>query len=320
MTNKLKKFIEYSRERVRVNYDLVIAFAGIDPGVGKSTLAIMTGMGIDDSFDLEKNIAYIPRFDHIEKQFKGFPKYSYFLIDEAIKVLYKLRWMDKLQQSLNEMYDLERKRNICTALCIPRFIDLNEHFRNYRVKLWVQLVARGIAVVYARDTDPHTTDPWHIKENYEMKRDTWYKRGKKIADIDIEERLDMERRTINYLMDFRFDPLDPVIEQKYLDILQKKKEEFDAMRSQEDQEAEEGRIPKSVRKTREQLKITIINLTKSGLSAKEISRIIPYVPLDRIYKTLQEAGIKPTKKPYETVNEEEDRLENEEREKKLLKS
>jgi hypothetical protein len=221
----------------------------------------------------------------------NYPKYSYYLIDEAVKVLYKLHWMDRLQQQLNEMYDLERKRNICTALCIPRFIDLNEHFRNYRVKVWVQLIARGRAVVYIRDSDKDAKDPWHVAENYEMKKNYWYKRGKRIADIDIDERIDIERKTVNYLMDFEFDPLPPDMEIRYLELLDIKKKEWDTIRKDEiDAEKEKRPGPMLAKKTT-QLENLVVALANSGKTAFEIKEMAGIGSFSWIYDIFNKHGI-----------------------------
>jgi hypothetical protein len=286
MEISLKRLCEAFNKRLDNNYDLVIAFAGINPGVGKTTLAIQTGMMTDPNFTLEKNVAYFPNFDLIKEQFFSFEKKSYFLIDEAIKVLYKLRWMDRLQIKIDEMYALERKRNICTALCIPRFIDLNEQFRNYRVKFWFQIIERGVAIVYTRDEDEHCPDPWHFKENYEMKREYWYKRGRRVADISTEERLQIARNTIGYVTDIKFDALDPEIEKRYIGLLEKHKDEEKNM-------VEEKREPDVLREREKQRIINyenaIVALFEKGLEPQMIAKTIK-ADDKNIYRILKKYG------------------------------
>ena len=294
MVDRLKKFIEVAKQRLQINYDFVVAIAGIDPGVGKTALAIQIGMGIDDNFTLRNNIAYIPQMEHIEKQFMGFPKYSCFLIDEAIKVLYKLNWMDKLQQSLNELYDLERKRNICTILCIPRFIDLNEHFRHYRVKVWIQILSRGQAIVYIRDPDEHCIDPWHIKESYELKKKLWYDARKKIADIDINERIEVAKKLNNYLTHFEFGPLSPRLENQYLDILDEKKQEYLKLKEEQTKVKENTKIgPRELRR-REMYKSFVLNMHRKGWTVKQMKEMLgEAVHMTEIYTILKNANLAP---------------------------
>lgn len=219
LTPSLKKFCKMMRRRLRKDWDAVIGIEGPDPGVGKTCLNISLGYGIDpESFNLATNVFYLSgslsAASHtIEKQFNGLNKYSYFAIDEGEDALYKLQWFNVLQQSLNLLYMKERKQNKATGICIPRFMDFNEMFRNYRIKYRIYVIDRGIAVAYLRDSDKDVMDPWHVRENEIIKKKFF--RGKPIAERTVQDRLEAERRTLNYWFDFTFNDLPAEVWEEY---------------------------------------------------------------------------------------------------------
>jgi len=179
---------------------------------GKTTLGIIQGYLIDRNFDLIKNIAYIPDATQISRQFNELPKYSYFLIDEAIKALYKLGWYSLVQQSIVKMYATERYQNKCSCVIIPRFRDLTENFRNHKVQYWFHVITRGYGVCFVRDEDKDVKDPWHFDENLKYK--TKFSRGA-IRNLTLRKVITAEKRTKNYLFDFSFPQLPDKIENVY---------------------------------------------------------------------------------------------------------
>ena len=213
-TTTLPEIAREIRLNLRDNYDQVVAITGLKKGMGKSHLAIQLGEQIDDNFDYKKNIAYLPDSEQIQKQFNELKRYQCYDVDEAIKVLYKLRWMDKLQQIITEMYETERKQNKCTLLLIPRFRDLTENFRNHQVDIWINIIARGLAVVRMKDPDQDVKDPWYFDINERRKKDMFG--SEKIWRITLEKRIQAESRMKNYVGTFFFDALPDEKEQLYL--------------------------------------------------------------------------------------------------------
>lgn len=204
--------IKMCRKRVRQDWDLIIAFTG-ETGSGKSTLAVQFGEDTDDGFNYTKNISFLPDEAEVHQRFNSVNRYGFYLIDEAVAVLHKHHWYDKMQQSINELYDLERRQNKITGLCIPRFRNLTENFRNYKVKLHVNVLCRGLAVVRLIDPDQDIKDPWHLDQNIKMK-DKFFKNDK-VGEIYISRRLTIERSMPNYLCDFVFKDLPPVKKELY---------------------------------------------------------------------------------------------------------
>lgn len=219
LTPSLKSFCKKLRRRLRLDWDAVLGIEGPDPGVGKTCLNIQLGYGTDpENFNLNTSVFYLAgslssTAKKVEKQFNQLPQYAYYMIDEGEDALYKLQWFNALQQSINLMYMKERKQNKATGICIPRFLDFNELFRNYRIKYRIYIIDRGVAVAYLRDSDKDVLDPWHVKENQKIKEKFF--RNKQISERTVDERLEAERRTVNYWFDFTFNDLPPEVWVEY---------------------------------------------------------------------------------------------------------
>ncbi len=188
--------------------------------MGKSTLAIQLGKYIDKKFDLIKNICYLPTTEELEDKFYSLPQFSVFVIDEAIKVVYKLRWQEKIQIRINEMYATERWQNKCTLMLIPRFTDLNEYFRNQRVKLWIHILSRGYCLIFKPvDENMFSKDPWDIKNNYKILNEFFLKNRRFIYEFDREmfEKI-LNKNCINFVASFEFEDLDEETKSKYREL------------------------------------------------------------------------------------------------------
>jgi len=210
----LKSVAELVQERVSKEWDLVIGITG-EEGVGKSTLAILLSKLIDPRFDLVKNVAYLPTYDEVQGKFYALKPKQVFLVDEAIKVLYKLRWADKFQIELNEMYATERYQTKVTILCMPRFLDFNERFRNHRIKIWIHVFGRGRAAVFIKDDiNIYASDPWYTKENYKM----LVKSFKKARANSLEEKLSVYEKAKNFSFFIQFPMLEPADELRYKEL------------------------------------------------------------------------------------------------------
>ena len=209
-------FISGIKQRLRSKYDLVIAITG-EEGVSKSCLGIWLGFLLDDNFNIEKNVAYLPSSLEIKDKFNSLKRFSVLDIDESCRGLNKKKWHDKLQQDLVDLYTTERFRNICSLVLMPRFKDFTESFRNHRIKIWIHILHRtstyAQAVVYVRDDDKDCEFPWHQKENYKLKLKKF--RGKKVSERRLSDKLTYERRTTNYLLDFKYPKLPEEIEKAY---------------------------------------------------------------------------------------------------------
>jgi len=198
--------------RVREDKDLVIGLCGAE-GDGKSTLAIQLGLACDPSFNLRDNELYAPTENEVKEKLLGLPKYSVLVADEAIKILYKLRHSSRMQIFLNTLYALARKENKITILCMPRFRDFNEFFRNHRIKIWIQIIERGVAVVFVKDKSPFSKDPWWLDQNQKIVDKAT--RNKRIIEYGTYEMIEVLKRCRLYYKTIHFDPLPENIKDEY---------------------------------------------------------------------------------------------------------
>lgn len=217
LLNELNLVVDGFKERLEENWDIVVAITG-EEGVGKSTFSIQLAKKLDSKFDLEKNVSYLPNEEEVEFKFYEIRPKSVLLIDEAVKGFYKLNWQDKMQQRINQMYATERWQNKITLLLIPRFTDLNEFFRNHRVRFWFHIFKRGYGVMLSKDIiNPFNPDPWFMKENFKAIDEFLKKRKSFNLKVEEIEKL-YEKRIRNFVTFFTFEDLDEETKSKYLEL------------------------------------------------------------------------------------------------------
>lgn len=195
------------------DWDIVVALAG-EEGSGKSTLAIQLARLIDPGFKLESHVIFDPNNKVVVDKVKTLPKYSCIILDEAIKTMYKLNWASTEQKMLNMAFALCRKYNQIVILCIPRFRDLNEQFRNWRAKLWIQVVERGRAAIFTPDmANIWHLDPWHMEENSRFLLKST--KRMRYSDIDTDKKIDLWNKVGSFLDECPFEKLPEDIEGQY---------------------------------------------------------------------------------------------------------
>lgn len=258
--------------RAKDDRDVVCAISGYE-GDGKSTLAVhhtidinrlrgMTDEEILERFD--DYMLYSPNKEITAEKVMKPDKYAPINSDEATKALYKLNWASEGQKYLNMLYQLCRKENKVNLFCIPRFTDLNEYFRNHRVLFWIFIVERGTAVLMQKDWNPFTTDPWHLKENEKILKESM--RRKKIIDLSPNEKIALLQKTQNFVAVFHYDDLEKPFKKKYLEG--KNKHGYDEM----SQTADVG--GKLLDKYKEGLRKSVLALREKGLTVMDIGKII----------------------------------------------
>jgi len=279
LDDELIAFINLLKKRLRQDWDIVLAITG-EEGSGKSTLGMLLGKLIDKRFDFEKNVSFLPDEKEIRDEFTALKKYQCYVIDEAIRSLYKMNFMSNLQQMLVQMWATERYQNKATIMIIPRFKDLTENFRNHRVKIWIHVLTRGHAIVYLRDDDPHSKDPWQFDymERFKMKA---YGR-KNVATIDVAKRLSIERKMRNYLFDFTFPDLDPVDKQKYNYMKHQSRIEF-IDKQAEEEKTQGGKLATKYGKDRQWLIGHIYeNLTGQGKRTETMEMLCEKLSISKL--------------------------------------
>lgn len=277
----LKYFCKTIRKELREQRDEVIGITGY-PGLGKSQLATIIAVLIDYEYTFGDNICFIPTSKEIEKQYLSLPMYSVLHIDEASRGIHKHKWHDKMQQKLNELYDTDREGHyLCTLLLMPRFQNFTENFRNFRIKYWINITDRGIAVVYKRDEDKDAKDPWHLDENYKLKQKRWG--NKKIYDREIPEIVRMEQQTLNYWFYFTV----PEIPKDVWSIYQDLKKESRQIASERELEPEAETYKERLSREKKQRHIRVWELHGKGYTYNEIAALEGISP-DTVKRDLRE--------------------------------
>lgn len=220
---KIDELAKQIRHMLRDDKDCVIGITAIFEREGKSTLAVQLGRAIDNDFKLERNILFAPTVKGILNLVHGLPKYSVIDADEAIKVLYKLKRWERMSIFLNQLYAICGQENHATLLCMVRFRDFNEFFRNHKIRIWIHVVERGIAVIMYKDKSPFSKDPWHMDENDGIFRQAIMK--KKVVEYTTEDVLKALSKSSNYVDVLYFDDMEEELRIEYKDL--KKKYSYD---------------------------------------------------------------------------------------------
>lgn len=279
----LINFTDGVRKRLRQGDDLCIAITSPE-GMGKSNLGVLIGFLVDLKFDLVKNVCYLPSSEQITKQFNAIKKFQALLIDESCNALHKFNWMKKKQKELVANYTTERWQSKLSIFLNPRFKDFSEAFRNHRIRIWINIILKNVekgyahAIVYCRDDDKDSEEPWNVKQNFKLKQKKF--RKKKISERKVSDILQFERGTINYLFDFRFPVLPKELEDSYKHL----KIESRNNQPQEDEDANISNTEKkylratiSLIKEMQKIKPELQQLyfaEVTGLAKQTISRII----------------------------------------------
>ncbi len=252
------------RKHVRDDWDAVLAITGKE-GVSKSTCANWIGFKADKGYTLEKNVLYSPNEKEMVEAIKKLPRFGAVNGDEAIKVLYKQRWW--LQSFINMFYRLCRQENKITILCMPRFSEFNEGFRNHRIQIWIHLLDRGLGIAFTKDWNPFVKDPWHTDENERMVKK--YTKGQKLYQMTLERKISILKRSKNFLDVVTFPDLPEDIRIRYKELAASHKYEgMDAEMTRR------GRTNKIVAKLKEDRKFLKDEYKKStGKSDAQIAQM-----------------------------------------------
>lgn len=250
------------RRRLRKDWDLYYSLEG-QAGVGKSCLSIIIGMLVDDNFQLDQNISYIPKGSELKDKFMAMRKYSYMQIDEAIRAMSRYKWQSKQQQEVMEMAATERFRNQCIAFLVPNFYSLARSLRERRldIRVWVQ--ARGDAIVYFKLNDKDSEDVWQIKSALEIKSKYWYRlkqRGKALMSMSTAARLKLEQRTPTYAFHFTFPDLKVLAPEIYKEYNRSKAVSRNAQKEEEAANEPQGYMGRRAERQMEQRNSLIVNL------------------------------------------------------------
>ena len=250
------------RKKTREDYDAVVGITG-DEGVSKSTLANHIGFDTDRAYTFEKNCLFSPDEQSMVEAIRKLPRFSTVNADEAIKILYKQQWW--VQVFINKFYRLCRQDNKISILCMPRFSEFNEGFRNHRILVWIHLLDRGIGVVFMKDWNPFSPDPWHVKDNYNIIQK--YTRRKKYFQVSVERKINILSKSSNFVDTITFPdlPKEKRIEYKVLAAKHKYKGMEEEMKFGQRRSKVDEKYKKRERAWKELIK------EKTGMTDKQIA-------------------------------------------------
>lgn len=258
------------KRRVRKDYDAVVAITG-EEGVGKSTLANQIGFVVDKNYSIEHNILYSPNKDKIKEKILGLPRFSAVNADEAIKILYKQQWYTPLQIFINTFYRLCRQENKISILCMPKFADFNEGFRNHRIILWIHLLGRGIGIAFQKDWSPFAKDLWWFKENQKLVEK--YRKRKKFGDFNLKKKISVLQKSVNFLDIITFPDLNEEDRIFYKKIASKHK--YEGLDEEYQRAVQKSKL---IDKYQGIVKKSITHLLEDGLNQKDVAKKLGISP------------------------------------------
>lgn|SRR3990167_2815735 len=216
----LKDVAQIATNRTKLDKDIAIAITGTE-GEGKSALSIGLGLEIDPLFEIKRNVLFSPTVKEITDKIYSLPPYTPIIADEAIKIMYKLNWGQKIQRYLNTVYALCRKQNKISIFNLPRFTDASEYFRNHRIRLWIHIIdgisnqkQEGYAVLMSRSWNPIGQDVWGMK-TFDKEIEKGRKRRKMDAEYDLEDRISLFETMPTFVGAVKFKWVSPHIWEEY---------------------------------------------------------------------------------------------------------
>ena len=205
---------QFGRNLTSKKKDFVLIITGY-PGEGKSVLAVQMAKSYDKRFTYERNLIY-SRKELIEKV-ENYPP-SAFIIDESINILYKREWNKGTQKNLIKLLNICRSKKHMLIFVQPNFEDLDKDVRMSRLRVWIDVITRGVGVMYKPIKSlGGGKDPWNLDDNDRIIRYYIKKHG------FVEGYLEGSIRTENFQNFIRWEDLSQREYDLYEDVKDNKK-------------------------------------------------------------------------------------------------
>jgi len=252
----LKRITSILNKVTNSNFQNILVVSG-RTGVGKSTFALRAALEGDPNFTLEKNVLYNPNISDVMKAIKELPYGSYIILDEAIKVAYKLEWWSETNRLMDKFFNLCRKERKTIIFCIPNFNDLSKAFREM-TNLWVHVLERGKGVLLTKDPLFMGRTSWNLERMYKRFQNNL--KGRRYSEIGSSDLLYLLRRSQHYVGEFDFNKLSAKFEAKYEFLRDKEKYKDLELRKPTDKKTDE-------------IKVYRYALNLLGLKQKDIAKL-----------------------------------------------
>jgi hypothetical protein len=223
---KLKKVInpihiaQYGKLLTKTSRDCPIAVTGY-AGEGKSVLVKQIANAYDRRFNFDRNFIY--GREELKRKIDELPP-SALCVDESMNVLYKRDWGTKGQKEVIKLLDLCRFKKHTIIFTQPTFTALDSHVRDFRLRLWIYVIMRGLAVVFRPIRGISYEDPWFLRENNEIIN----KYIKKLGEI--EGRIEGCYHSKNFLAFIRWDDISKEEYEIYEEVKNRKKDDYEEVK------------------------------------------------------------------------------------------
>jgi len=267
--HELAKSIVYRNKK---DWDLWVAVTG-EERTGKSTFTTLLCQEICKvahlKFSFKDNIIYSPNVKEIQDKITRLPKLAPINLDEAVKTFFNQEWWNDIAIYLSKFSALCGSENKCVILCMPKFAHFIKTLRTHRIKFWVHVVERGLAVGFFPDPSAFEDDQWHLDECKRLIR-TSFKR-KKFIDLSTNDLVRKYESLPIHACTIKFDDLTP--EDKAIYASEKKAHQYLGMKKEEDELKHKPRTRE--RKHIHQLALLSLLLTKEhGYHYKELKDLL----------------------------------------------
>lgn len=153
---------KFGRNLTSKRKDFVLIITGY-PGEGKSVLAVKMAKAYDKRFTYERNLIYSRQ--ELTEKVENYPP-SAFIIDESINILYKREWNKGTQKNLIKLLNICRSKKHMLIFVQPNFEDLDKDIRMSRLRVWIDVITRGVGVMYKPIKSlGGGKDPWNLDDN-----------------------------------------------------------------------------------------------------------------------------------------------------------
>lgn len=209
---------KFGRKLTSKKKDFISIITGY-PGEGKSVLAVKMAKAYDKRFSYERNLIY-SRQELMEKV-ENYPP-SAFIIDESINILYKREWNKGTQKNLIKLLNICRSKKHMLIFVQPNFEDLDKDVRMSRLRVWIDVITRGVGVMYKPIKSlGGGKDPWNVDDNDKTVRYYVKKYG------FVEGYIEGAARTENFQNIIRWEDLSQREYDMYEDVKDNKKYAYD---------------------------------------------------------------------------------------------
>lgn len=162
---ELAEFAETIKARLHNRADCPMVITGL-PGTGKTTFSIHLGIRVDPEFSVRRNVIFDPSAKKIyAKITKELPPFSAPILDEGIRALNRRKAMDSLNVFLMEYFAICRKEYKFIPINLPSIHQIDRTILNDRAIYWVDIVKRGLGVIFTRKKHSSAEDPFGVKKN-----------------------------------------------------------------------------------------------------------------------------------------------------------